>query len=153
MTRHKQKGFTIIELMMVIAIVSILATIALSAYSNFMIRSKVAEGLAFASEAKTAVTSYYSGHNYLPVDNNAAGLPLPASYDKFDYISRLEVNEDGGDPSSGIITVSIKIPGLGTENKLQLVPTTVDGLLIWACQPAPGSDGIASARVPPKCRG
>lgn len=153
MRRHKQKGFTIIELMMVLAIISILATIALAAYSNFMIRSKVAEGLAFASEAKTAVTSYYSGNNYLPMGNNAAGLPLPDSYNKFDYISRLEVNEDGDDPSTGIITVSIKIPGLGTENKLQLVPTTVDGLLIWACRPAPGVDGIASVRVPPKCRG
>lgn len=152
MKPHEQKGFTIIELMMVIAIISILATIALSAYSNFMIRSKVAEGLAFASEAKTAVTSYYSGHNYFPIDNNAAGLPLPGSYNKYDYISDLTVEQSAG-KGTGVITISIKIPGLGTNNKLQLVPTTVGGLLTWECRPKPGANGIDTVRVPPKCRG
>ena len=153
MRRHEQKGFTIIELMMVIAIISILATIALAAYSNFIIRSKVAEGLTFASEAKTAVSSFYSGNNYFPLNNNAAGLPLPASYNKFTYISELEVNRSATNPSTGIITVSIKIPGLGTNNKLQLVPTTTDGVLTWECAPAPGSEGIDTVRVPPNCRG
>ena len=148
----KQNGFTLIELMVVIAIVSILATIALAAYSNFMIRSKVAEGLGFASEAKTAVTSYYSGNNYFPLDNDAAGLATPVSYNRFNYLSRLEVNETAIDPSSGIITVTIKIPGLGTDNKLELVPTTINGLLIWECRPAL-TNGIASVRVPPVCRG
>jgi type IV pilus assembly protein PilA len=150
--RKKQSGFTIIELMMVIAIVSILATIALAAYSNFMIRSKVAEGLGFASEAKTAVTSYYSGNNALPMDNGEAGLSAPTSYNRFDYLSRLEVNENATDPSNGIISVTIKIPGLGTDNKLELVPTTIDGLLIWSCRPAL-IGGIASVRLPPICRG
>ena len=150
--RKRQSGFTIIELMMVIAIVSILATIALSAYGNFMIRSKVAEGLAFASEAKTAVTSFYSGNNFLPEDNNAAGLSAPTSYNRFDYLSRLEVNEMGSKPSTGIITVSIKIPGLGADNKLELIPTTINGLLVWNCRPAL-TNGIASVRLPPICRG
>ena len=150
--RSQQKGFTIIELMVVIAIISILATIALSAYSNFMIRSKVAEGLGFATEAKTAVTSYYAGNNNFPTDNDAAGLSLPNSYDRFTFISKLEVNESATDPSTGIITVSIKVPGLGTDNRLQLVPTTVGGVLTWECRPAP-ANGIASVRVPPNCRG
>jgi type IV pilus assembly protein PilA len=149
----KQSGFTIIELMMVIAIVSILATIALSAYSNFMMRSKVAEGLGFASEAKTAVTSYYSGNNSMPIDNNAAGLSAPASYDRFDYLSSLEINELGTDPSNGIITITLKIPGLGIQNKLELVPTTINGLLVWECRPEPSARGVASVRVPPNCRG
>ena len=149
--RKKHSGFTIIELMMVIAIVSILATIALAAYSNFMIRSKVSEGLAFASEAKTAITSFYSGNNYFPLDNGAAGLSAPTAYNRFDYLSRLEINESASDPSDGIITVSIKIPGLGTDNKLELVPTTINGLLVWECRPAL-TNGIASVRVPPICR-
>ena len=151
--RNQQKGFTLIELMVVIAIVSILATIALAAYSNFMMRSKVSEGLVFASEAKTAVTSYYAGNSRFPADNNEAGLPLSTSYNKFDYISNLEVNQSATDPSDGIITVSIKIPGIGTKNKLELVPTTQDGRLTWECRPAPGAEGIATSRVPPNCRG
>ncbi len=150
--QKKHNGFTIIELMVVIAIISILATIALSAYSNFMMRSKVSEGLTFASEAKTAVTSYYAGNNKFPETNRQAGLPDPDSYAKFDHISRLEVEKDDDDNGTGIITVSIDIPGIGSNNKLQLVPTIVDGYLTWECRPAP-TNGIDTTRVPPNCRG
>lgn len=149
--RHQQTGFTLIELMVVIAIISILATIALAAYSNFMMRSKVAEGLAFASEAKTAVTSFYAGNNRFPLDNTEAGLPAGATYDKFNFISSLEVNQSATNPSDGIITVSLKIPGIGSNNKLELVPTSQEGRLTWECRPAP-TNGIDTVRVPPNCR-
>ena len=152
--RKQHEGFTIIELMVVLAIISILATIALSAYSNFMKRSKVAEGLAFASEAKTAVASYYSGNNRFPLDNNQAGLAPADEYDKYNHISKLEVNEDNAsnDPSTGIITIYIKIPGLGANNKLELVPNTQDGQLTWECKPAI-TGGIDTVLVPATCRG
>ena len=152
--KKQQEGFTIIELMVVLAIISILATIALAAYSNFMKRSKVAEGLSFASEAKTAVASYYSGNNRFPLDNDQAGLAAATSYDKYDHISRLEVNLDGlgPTPSTGIVTVYIKIPGLGANNKLELVPSTQAGELTWECKPAT-SGGIDTVFVPPNCRG
>jgi type IV pilus assembly protein PilA len=149
----KQSGFTIIELMMVIAIVSILATIALAAYSNFTIRSKVAEGLGFASEAKTAVTSYYAGNNKFPFDNNAAGLPPATSYGQYDHIDSLEVENDGDSTGTGVITVTIGIPGLGAQNQLQLVPTIQSGSLTWVCRPAPPPNGIDTARAPSSCRG
>ena len=149
----KQSGFTIIELMMVIAIVSILATIALAAYSNFIIRSKVAEGLAFASEAKTAVTSYYAGNNKFPDNNNAAGLPPALSYGQYNHIDSLKVEKDDvTDIGTGVITITIGIPGLGTNNKLQLVPTIENGSLTWVCI-SPQDGGIDSVRAPASCRG
>ena len=148
----KQSGFTIIELMMVIAIISILATIALAAYSNFIIRSKVAEGLGFASGAKTAVTSYYAGNNKFPFDNNAAGLPPITSYGQYDHIDSLVIENDGDSTGTGVITVTIGIPGLGANNKLQLVPTIENGSLTWVCLPAPVG-GIDPARAPASCRG
>jgi len=152
--RKHLKGFTIIELMVVLAIISILATIALAAYSNFMMRAKVSEGLTFATEAKTAVTSFYAGNAHFPDGNTQAGLPEPGSYAKFKHISWLKVEEPAsGDPATGIITVSIKIPGIGIKNELQLVPIAQDGRLTWECRPAPGATGIATVRVPPNCRG
>ena len=62
-----QKGFTLIELMIVIAIVGILAAVALPAYQDYTVRAKISEGMARASEAKTAVTEYYSSTGTVPV--------------------------------------------------------------------------------------
>ncbi len=151
--KQKQNGLTAIELTVVIAIVSILATITLTAYSNFRTRSKVAKGLILANDAKASITSFYTVKNRYPKQNNEAGLPLPRSYDKYTYISGLEVNEAADDPSSGIITITLKVPGLGTNNKLQLVPTAIDGgQLTWECMPAT-TNGIDPVQAPPNCRG
>ena len=64
--QKKQQGFTLIELMIVIAIVGILAAIALPAYQDYTVRAKVSEGLVALAEAKTTIAEYYSANNYLP---------------------------------------------------------------------------------------
>ena len=69
-----QKGFTLIELMIVVAIIGILAAIAIPQYQNYVARAQVAEGLALASGAKTAVAEYRSTTGEWPADNEAAGL-------------------------------------------------------------------------------
>jgi type IV pilus assembly protein PilA len=150
-TAGPQSGFTLIELMAVIAIVSILVVIALPAYLDYATRSKVSEGLVFVSEAKTSITEYYHSNRKLPVDNDTAGLPARSNYNRYDYIRSLSV---GTDPSDGTITVNFKLPGTQADNKnLQLVPDTSGSYVIWTCQPAPGPDGIANKFVPPNCRG
>lgn len=145
---EQHRGFSIIELMVVVAIVSILAVIAVPVYAGYAARSKVSEGLAFISEAKTTVTEYYYSNRVIPEDNAQAGLPNPEDYNH-KHISRLEV---GNVPVPGSITVTFAIPMFGSENLLQLVPTVQNGEILWACRPA-DTNGIPTSMVPSSCRG
>ena len=146
----QNKGFTLIELMAVISIVSILAVIALSAYQDYVVRTKVGEGMVFAAEAKTSVSEYYYNRKRMPENNADAGLSPADEYDKYDYIRRLEVSST--DPF-GIIIITFKIPGSKADGKLlQLIPATVDGIATWTCLP-PDDNGMAVNHVPPNCRG
>lgn len=148
MTRNK--GFTIIELMAVVSILSILAIIALSAYSDFIVRSKVAEALGFAAEAKTSVSAYWSDQHTFPQTNAQAGLPDPDSYNRYDYMSKLELSSTA---PFGVINITFKIVGSDADGKvLQLIPSTSDGVVSWQCIP-PAVNGIDVSQVPPNCRG
>jgi type IV pilus assembly protein PilA len=148
--KHAQ-GFTLVELMVVVAIVSILAVIAIPAYQDYVVRSKVSEGMVFMAEAKTSVSEYFYMNKKLPSGNNQAGLPVSTDYDTHQYVSELEVSTVS--PPDGIITVTFKIAGSSaTGKKLQLVPETIDGLVTWTCS-APTDDGLKLNHAPPNCRG
>ena len=147
----RQDGFTVIELMIVVATVSILAVIALPVYQNYTIRSKVSEAMVQLSEAKTTVSERYSTTNTMPTDNITAGLDTPESYDDFDYVKRLEITST---PVPGTIVVTLKIPGTSADNKLiQLVPATTTGPIVWTCEPVSVPDGADRNHIPANCRG
>lgn len=85
-----QKGFTLIELMIVIAIISIMATMAVPSYQDRVIRAQVAEGMTLADLAKQAVAAHLATHRVLPKDNQAAGLP-PADHIVGNHVSAVAV--------------------------------------------------------------
>jgi type IV pilus assembly protein PilA len=88
-------GFTLIELMMVISVIGILATIAASQYQDYIIRTQVVEGLSLASAVKTAVADFYSMKERLPSANGSVGVALSTSVSGH-YVTSVDVGASGG---------------------------------------------------------
>ncbi|HGM0239664.1 TPA: pilin [Neisseria gonorrhoeae] len=160
-----QKGFTLIELMIVIAIVGILAAVALPAYQDYTARAQVSEAILLAEGQKSAVTEYYLNNGKWPADNGAAGV---ASASKIigKYVKQVEVK-------NGVVTATMKSDGVNKEikdKKLSLWARRQDGSVKWFCgQPvkresnnaddvkADGTDGangtkIETKHLPSTCR-
>ncbi|HGO6287377.1 TPA: pilin, partial [Neisseria gonorrhoeae] len=123
-----QKGFTLIELMIVIAIVGILAAVALPAYQDYTARAQVSEAILLAEGQKSAVTEYYLNNGKWPEDNDSAGV---ASASKIigKYVKQVEVK-------NGVVTAQMASSNVNKEIKdkrLSLWARRQDGSVKWFC--------------------
>lgn len=127
-----QKGFTLIELMIVVAIIGILAAIAIPAYQDYTIRSQVTEGLTLAGAAKAAVAESYSQTGLAPTNRQAAGMSNLATDTSGKYVSQVNVNGGTIEITYGN-EANAKITA-GGANLLTLIPyTTGDSSVAWKC--------------------
>lgn len=145
MFMNAQKGFTLIELMIVVAIIGILAAIAIPAYQNYTKRSHVSEGLSLASGAKAAVTEFYSSNGHWPTGSNASvGLATNVSI-KGNAVTQVDIN-------GSIIRVTFN-DKVQNSAQIALKGSDVDGGITWECNTTDiTGTAVDSKYLPSNCR-
>lgn len=128
--RVTERGFTLIELMIVVTIIGVLAAVALPGYSDYTIRARVAEAYSLADLAKSGVSEYYGRWGRFPENNAAAGLFPPESY-RGRYVQSMEVKD-------GTIRIAVQIDQSKTKTyALYLRPALPEpsafGVISWVC--------------------
>jgi len=148
---NTQRGFTLIELMIVVAIIAILAAIAISQYQDYLIRSQISEGSSLADGTKTAIAEYYNTYGSYAGTQSSYGLAAPASITG-KYVESVDAagSVNGGNAGQIVVKfksappVNMKIYGV----TLTFSPVAHSGSLEWVCNP---SATLNTKYVPSAC--
>ena len=145
----KQQGFTLIELMIVVAIIGILAAVAIPAYQDYTIRAKITEGIVAASAAKTSISEYFVSEGSMPPTQSKAGMQVDTKY-KTKIIESIKYIQG----SSKLATITVSILSIGGDtvagDNFYVKGTGSSTGVQWDCSTSAG--GVDAKYLPANCR-
>ena len=147
MKRAVQTGFTLIELMIVVAIIGILAAVALPAYQDYTTRAKVSEVILAASGARTSLAEYVASSGVFPLNSSSANVASPASK----YVSAVTYVYTS--PSVAGVYVTAQGDSNITNKQVRLIGTSAGSTVTWVCGPYTAGTPMDAKYLPASCRG
>jgi type IV pilus assembly protein PilA len=145
MKKQYQKGFTLIELMIVVAIIGILAAIAIPAYNDYTIRAKVTEGITAMAAAKTAVGEFYVSNGSMPANITAAGFSQTINSK---YVRTIAYTRDSVSAATLTVVIAATVQAALAGQDVDLRASGSTSRVDWDCRPG----SLAAKYTPAECR-